>query len=65
LYNKPDEYAKLYPMPRSITGGNKYRSLALQVGGSLKNRDIKICSRVPWDSDLRKAALVMPDKTEH
>jgi hypothetical protein len=30
--------------------------------GSLKNRDNKICSWVPWDSDLRKDALAMPGK---
>jgi hypothetical protein len=29
--------------------------------GSLKNI-IKKCSRVPWDSELRKAALVLPSK---
>jgi hypothetical protein len=29
---------------------------------SLKNRDSKLCSWVPWDSDLRKAALSMPGK---
>jgi hypothetical protein len=32
------------------------------VGGSLKNRDNKLFSRVPLDLDLRKAALVIPGK---
>jgi hypothetical protein len=27
-----------------------------------KNRDNKLCSVVPWDSDLRKAAVAMPGK---
>jgi hypothetical protein len=30
--------------------------------GSLKNRDSDLWSWVPWNSDLRKAALAMPDK---
>jgi hypothetical protein len=47
-----------YPVP----GGNKYRNPALLVGGVSKNRDNKICSRVSWDSNLRKAALAMPGK---
>jgi hypothetical protein len=29
---------------------------------SLKNRDNKICPWVPWESDLRKAALSVPSK---
>jgi hypothetical protein len=29
---------------------------------SLKNRDNKLGSKVPWDSDLRRAALSMPRK---
>jgi hypothetical protein len=50
---------------KMITSSNnfkdfKYRNPALQVRGGLKNRDNKICSRVLWDSDLRKTALAMP-----
>jgi hypothetical protein len=30
--------------------------------GGLKNRGNKLCSRVQWDSDLRKDALAMPGK---
>jgi hypothetical protein len=43
-------------MPR----GNKYWNLALLVGGSLKNRDNKICSWVLWDADPRKIPLARP-----
>jgi hypothetical protein len=32
--------------------------------GTLKNRDNKICSWVPWDSNLRKAALASGYRTE-
>jgi hypothetical protein len=49
-----------YPVP----GGNKYRNLALRVEGSLKNRDNKLCSLVPWDSDLRRLLWRCPAKTE-
>jgi hypothetical protein len=47
-----------YPVP----GGNKYRNLALQVWGVSKIETINSALRVPWDSDLRKAALAMPGK---
>jgi hypothetical protein len=39
-------------------------TLPTRLGGSLKNRDNKLCSCVPWDSYLRKTALAMPGKTE-
>jgi hypothetical protein len=42
---------------------NNQRKLLHSLGwGSLKNRDNKICSWVPWDSDGRKASLAMPGK---
>jgi hypothetical protein len=44
-----------YPFP----GGNKYRNLALQVGGVSKIGTIKC---IPWDSDLKIATLAMPSK---
>jgi hypothetical protein len=47
-----------HPVPE----GNKYRNLALKVRGVKKNTDNKIYSWVLWDSDLRKATLVMPSK---
>jgi hypothetical protein len=54
-------------MPKSITGlpcswGEWIQESGPPGWGSLKNRDNKICSSVPWDSDLRMAALAMPGK---
>jgi hypothetical protein len=48
------------PSSHLVPGGNKYRNLALQVGG-VSEIDNKLFW-VPWDSDLRKAALAMPGK---
>jgi hypothetical protein len=55
------------PMPGGITGlpcsWGKYKQEPGPRGwGILKNTDNKICSRVPWDSDLRKAALAVTSK---
>jgi hypothetical protein len=36
--------------------------MALKVGGSLRNRNNKICSLALWDSDLRKTVLMMSRK---
>jgi hypothetical protein len=44
-----------YPVPGGNTG-----TWPSRLGGSLKNKDNKLCSWVPWDSDLRKPALAMP-----
>jgi hypothetical protein len=43
-------------------GGGGMQEPAPPGWGSLKTRDNKIYSWVPWDSDLRKAALAMPQK---
>jgi hypothetical protein len=40
----------IYPIP----GGNKYRNLALQIGGER--------GRIPWGPDLRKTVLAMSSK---
>jgi hypothetical protein len=42
-------------------GRNKYRNLALQVGGVSK-RDNKICSSVLRNMDQKKAVLAIPSK---
>jgi hypothetical protein len=47
-----------YPVP----GRNKYRYLALEVRGVSKIETINYAHESPWDLDLRKAALAMPDK---
>jgi hypothetical protein len=47
-----------YPVP----GRNKYRNLALEVGGVSKIETINYAYKVPWDSDLKKAVLAMPGK---
>jgi hypothetical protein len=50
-----------------LTVGRKLTSTSTSTTGSpdwgsLKSKDNKLCSWVPWDSDLRKAALAMPGK---
>jgi hypothetical protein len=46
-----------YPVP----GGNKYRNLALQVGGDSKIETINYAHE-SRGTNLRKAALAMPSK---
>jgi hypothetical protein len=51
----------LYGLCRDVIS-RKVQEPGLPGWGSFKNRDNKICSWVPWDSDLRQAELAMPSK---
>jgi hypothetical protein len=42
-----------------VSGGNKYRNLAFQVGESQKMETIKYACESQWDSDPRKTVLAM------
>jgi hypothetical protein len=57
-----DPYARGYNWATLFLGEINTGTWRSWLGGSLKNRDNKICSWVPWDSDLWKATLAMPGK---